>query len=82
MATAVYARIGNGYRREQLKGGAFKPEYYALANGGRIAGTTSDKTVDRVTYPQVADVATKLPAGHRSIERPQEHFLVGEPGLL
>lgn len=60
IATAVYARIGNGYKREQLKDGSFKPEYYALSNGGRIYGTTSDITVDRVTYPQVAEIAMRL----------------------
>lgn len=31
VATAVYARIGNGYMRERLKDGSFKPEYYALS---------------------------------------------------
>ena len=60
VATAVYSRVGHGYKRERAKDGAFKPEYYALANGGRIAGTTSDVTVDRVTYPQVAEIATRL----------------------
>jgi hypothetical protein len=60
VATAVYANIGNGYRREKARDGSFKPEYYALSNGGRIYGTTSDKTVDRVGYPQVAEIAMKL----------------------
>lgn len=60
VATAVYARIGNGYRRERTKDGAFKPEYYALSNGGRIEGTASDVTVDRVTYPEVAQIAMRL----------------------
>jgi hypothetical protein len=60
VATAVYSRVGNGYKREKLKDGSFKPEYYALSNGGRIAGTTSDLTIDRVTYPEVAEIATKL----------------------
>jgi len=60
IATAVYARVGHGYKREQLENGSFKPEYYALSNGGRIAGTTSDITVDRVTYPEVAEIAMRL----------------------
>ena len=60
VATAVYARIGNGYNRELRQDGAFKPEYYALSNGGRIYGTASDLTVDRVTYPQVAEIAMRL----------------------
>jgi hypothetical protein len=60
VATAVYANVGHGYKREKAKDGSFKPEYYALSNGGRIYGTTSDLTVDRVTYPEVAEIATKL----------------------
>ena len=60
VATAVYAKIGNGYKRAKAKDGSFKPEYYALSNGGRIAGTTSDFTVDRVTYAQVVEIAKRL----------------------
>jgi hypothetical protein len=60
VATAVYSRIGNGYKRQPLNDGSFKPEFYALSNGGRIYGTTSDLTVDRVTYPEVAEIAMRL----------------------
>jgi len=60
VTTVVYAKIGNGYKREKAKDGSFKPEYYALSNGGRIAGTTSDVTIDRVTYAEVAEIAMKL----------------------
>ena len=60
VATALYARVGNGYKRQQAKDGSFKPEYYALSNGGRLDGTTADNTVDRVTYPEVATIASRL----------------------
>src|SRR6188768_791397 len=60
VATAVYSKIGNGYKREKAKNGTFKPEYYALSNGGRIANTTTDLTVDRVPYAEVAEIASKL----------------------
>lgn len=60
VATAVYSRVSNNYKRVMAKDGSYKPEYYALSNGGRIAGTTSDHTVDRVTYPQVAEIAMRL----------------------
>jgi hypothetical protein len=79
VATAVYARVGNGYKRERGSDGAFKPEYYAIANGGRIAGTTSDQTVDRVTYPEVAGIAMRLLAGqnyHYARSREQAKLLV------
>ncbi len=58
--TVLKARVGNGYKREKAKDGSFKPEYYALSNGGRLYGTTSDNTVDRVTYPEVAAIASRL----------------------
>ncbi len=60
VATALYSRVDKSYKREKARDGSFKPEYYALSNGGRIAGTASDITVDRVTYPQVAEIATRL----------------------
>jgi hypothetical protein len=60
VATAIYSRVGNGYQRERLPDGSFKPEYYALANGGRIEGTTSDVTMDRIQYPEVAQIAVRL----------------------
>ena len=63
VATAVSSRVGNGYKRERLPDGSFKTEFYALSNGGRVAGTTSDVTVDKVTYPEVADIAIRLLAG-------------------
>ena len=60
VATAVYSRIDNGYKREKAGDGSFTPEYYALSNGGRIDGTGRDNTVDRVTYPEVAEIAMRL----------------------
>lgn len=60
VVTVVSARTGNGYKRERLKDGTFKPESYALSNGGRIAGTTSDFTVDKVAYHDVAEMAIRL----------------------
>jgi hypothetical protein len=63
VATAVSSRVGNGYQRERLPDGSFKTEFYALSNGGRVAGTTSDATVDKVAYPEVAEIAMRLLAG-------------------
>jgi len=63
VATAVSSRVGNGYKRARKPDGAFKPEYYAISNGGRVSGTTSDATVDRVKYPEVAEIAMRLLAG-------------------
>jgi hypothetical protein len=60
VATAVYAKIGNGYKRAKAKDGSFKPEYYALSNGGLIRGTMNDITVDRVSYRDVAMLVIPL----------------------
>lgn len=79
VATAVYARIGNGYQRVKQADGTFQPEFYALSNGGRIYGTATDITVDRVTYPEVAAIATRLLAQqnyHYAQKREQAKLLV------
>ncbi|MDQ5980818.1 MAG: hypothetical protein QG602_3796 [Verrucomicrobiota bacterium] len=60
VATAVYSRVSKGYKREKAKDGSFLPEYYAMTNGGRIDGTSSDITVDRVTYAEVAEITRQL----------------------
>jgi len=60
VATAVYSKVSAGYKREKAGDGGFKPEYYALANGGRIEGTIRDNTIDRITYPEVAEIAARL----------------------
>ena len=63
VVTAVFARAGNGYKRAISADGSFKPEYYAISNGGRVDGTTTDATIDRVTYPEVAAIAMRQLAG-------------------
>jgi hypothetical protein len=56
VSTAVFSRISKEYRRDRLPDGSFKPEYFALGNGGMVAGTTRDKTVERVAYPALAQL--------------------------
>lgn len=60
LTTAVYAQVGNGYKREKLPDGRFKPEYYAIANGGMLPGTTRDATVDRMPYPKMAGLMAQF----------------------
>lgn len=60
VTTMVYARTAKDYKRVQQKDGSFRSEYYALANGGRVEGTMADLTVERVTYPVIAEIAQKL----------------------
>lgn len=59
VVTAVHSSTANGYKRARLADGSFKPEFYRFANGGRISGTESDATVDRVTFAEVAAVARR-----------------------
>lgn len=54
VTTAVFSRARKDYQRERLPDGSFKPEYYALANGGMVAGTARDKSVEPVDYPKIA----------------------------
>jgi len=54
VSTAVFSRVSKDYKRERLPDGTFKPEYYALGNGGMIAGTARDQTVERVGYSEIA----------------------------
>jgi hypothetical protein len=56
VTTAVFSRVSKEYHRQRLTEGGFKPEYYAIANGGMVAGTSRDQTVERVTYPEIASL--------------------------
>ncbi len=56
VSTAVFSRVSKEYRRQHLADGSFKPEYFALGNGGMVDGTTRDKTVERVDYPTIAQL--------------------------
>jgi hypothetical protein len=78
VSTAVFGRVSKEYQRERLADGTFKPEYYGLANGGRIAGTGSDLTVDRIQYPEIAEIAMRL------LARQNYHYArnAGEATLL
>jgi len=63
VATAVFSKTGNGYRREYQADGTPKPEYYAIANGGAAGGTVRDVTVERLTFPDITQLV--MPLLHR-----------------
>jgi hypothetical protein len=56
LVTSVHSKTLNGYKREKLPDGSFKPEYYALSNGGAFKGTTRDDSIERLAFPQLAQV--------------------------
>ena len=60
VSTAVFSKIGNGYKRQMQADGTPKPEYYAIANGGAVGGTTRDSTVEKVTFPDITKIAMPL----------------------
>jgi hypothetical protein len=56
LVTSVHSKTLNGYKREKRPDGSFKPEYYALSNGGAVTGTTRDESIERLAFPRLADV--------------------------
>jgi hypothetical protein len=56
VVTAVYAKVANNYKREKLPDGSFKPEYYAISNGGFIPGVGRDASIDKVPFATIAAV--------------------------
>ena len=61
VVTAVFSTVYNGYARTRLADGKFKPETYAFGDGGLHAGHANDKSIDTMSFTQVARiVATPL----------------------
>ena len=56
VSTAVFSRVSKEYQRARLPDGSFKPEYFAIANGGMVPGTSRDKTVEQVNYPSIVQL--------------------------
>jgi hypothetical protein len=56
LVTAVYSKVANNYKREKLQNGSFKPEYYAISNGGFLPGIGRDPSIDKVPFSTIAGV--------------------------
>jgi hypothetical protein len=54
--TAVYAQAADDYVRPKLADGSYEPETYTFGNGGRMAGSTRDDSIDKLTFLDVAKV--------------------------
>lgn len=54
---AVSSQVSGGYSRVKLANGSFVPETYTFGEGGRLAGSADDPTIDRLTF---LDVATAI----------------------
>jgi hypothetical protein len=59
LTTAVFSKVKNGYQRQKLPDGSFKPEYYAISNGGFQSGLTKDTSLEAVQFPAVAGVVAQ-----------------------
>lgn len=59
LITAVFANVSNGYKRAKLPDGTFKPETYALGNGGYTPGLGEDPSIDAIPFSTIALVAGK-----------------------
>jgi hypothetical protein len=51
---AVSSTVSDGYARVRLPDGSFQPETYTFGEGGRLAGSSRDDTIDRLTFTDVA----------------------------
>jgi hypothetical protein len=62
---AVSSQVSSGYSRTKLADGSFQPETYTFGEGGRLAGSRRDETVDSLTFLDVAKVIAG-PLGKRN----------------
>ena len=54
--TAVASQSADDYHRERLPDGSFRPETYTFGDGGKMQGSTSDPSIDKLTFLDVAKV--------------------------
>jgi hypothetical protein len=73
---AVSSQVSSDYSRVKLADGSFQPETYTFGEGGRLAGSARDETIDRLTFLDVAKVIAGplekknfLPVGDRNPEK-------------
>jgi hypothetical protein len=56
VVTAVFSSISNGYKREVLGDGTYKPETYVVGNGGVVSGTAPNATDDDVPFKDIVQL--------------------------
>ncbi|HLP26580.1 MAG TPA: hypothetical protein VK477_12945, partial [Acidobacteriota bacterium] len=54
--TVVSSTVHNGYEREKLPDGSFKPVRYSFGEGTRDAGAVADASLDRLNFRQLVRV--------------------------
>jgi hypothetical protein len=68
--SAVFANVDKSYKRLKNADGTFQKEYYALTYGGQAQGTTTDKTIDRVSFATFDELLKKHLAGQNYLFAP------------
>jgi uncharacterized protein affecting Mg2+/Co2+ transport len=51
---SVNAYVANGYSRTKQSDGQYKPETYAFGEGGRISGNARDKSIENLSFRDIA----------------------------
>jgi hypothetical protein len=57
--TSVSSRVAPEYKRKTLPNGTPQKQLYAISNGGWVAGTTLDSSVEKVGFPVIAGVVAE-----------------------
>jgi hypothetical protein len=60
---AVFSRVEKNYHRKTNPDGTFKPEYYVMSYGSQVKGSTSDATIDHITFGEFSEVLRQHLAG-------------------
>ena len=55
-ALAVSSRVYNGYARERLPDGTFKPEFFVFGEGGCWTRPIDDPAMDQLTFPKIVHI--------------------------
>ncbi len=53
---AVSSRVFNGYAREKLPDGTFKPEFFVFGEGGCWTRPINDAAMDQLTFPKIVHI--------------------------
>jgi hypothetical protein len=59
LTVSVRGQKAPDYQRVKLPNGTYKAERYVISNGGRFPGTTTDASMEKVGYPEVAGIVAR-----------------------
>jgi hypothetical protein len=68
--TAVFSQTFNGYARTKLADGSYKPETFALGEGGHHSGLVRDDSIDRLPFGELTRVLAPYLASQNYVATP------------